>query len=105
MRRAVRLMLVPAMVAGLLIGGASIASASEPFLCPVVGEGVVHADDVNNDNGVSDIDPAVGTSLLPGQNQAGANANDTAYNEFGPGNPDAGPGGGNSTFSPIWPHG
>jgi hypothetical protein len=45
------------------------------FLCPVVGDGVLNADSRNGDNGVSTITPPVGTSFLPGNNQAGANAN------------------------------
>jgi len=72
------------------------------FLCPVVGDGVLNADSHNGDNGVAAIQPPVGISFLPGNNQAGANANDNAYNSDGPGNPDAGPGG-NPDFSPIWP--
>jgi hypothetical protein len=51
---------------------------------------------------VKAINPPVGTSLLPGNNQAGENANDKAYNTDGPGNPNAGPGH-NPNFSPIWP--
>lgn len=73
------------------------------FLCPVVGDGVLNADSKNGDNGVSTITPPVGTSLLPGMNQAGANANDNAYNASGPGDSNAGPGG-NPDFSPIWPN-
>jgi hypothetical protein len=77
-------------------------SASAAFLCPVVGDGVNNADDNNGDNGVSAINPPVGTSFLPGNNQAGANSNDNAHNSDGPGNPDAGPGD-NPDYSPIWP--
>jgi hypothetical protein len=76
--------------------------AAAPFLCPVVGDGVLNADDKNGDNGVVAIEPPVGTSLLPGKNQAGANANPNAYNSKGPGDPTAGPGH-NPDFSPIWP--
>jgi opacity protein-like surface antigen len=75
------------------------------FLCPIVGDGVTHADSVNNDNGVSTIAPAPGVSLLPGGNQAGNNANSNALNDLPPNNPDAGPGGGNSGFGAIWPTG
>lgn len=77
-------------------------AASAAFLCPVVGEGVLKADAHNGDNGVEAIEPPVGTSFLPGSNQAGANANPNAYNTYGPDNPDAGPGE-NPDFSPIWP--
>lgn len=87
-----------------LLGTMAVASANDaPFLCPVVGDGVLNADANNGDNGVSAITPPVGTSLLPGNNQAGANANPNAYNASGPGDPDAGPGG-NPDYSPIWPH-
>lgn len=88
------------------IAGPAIASADDgdgAFLCPVVSDSVALVADVNNgDNGVSTILPPVGTSFLPGNNQAGANANHTAQNTSGPGDPDAGPGG-NSDYSPIWP--
>lgn len=76
-----------------------IPTAQAAFLCPVVGDGVLVAD---SHGGVSSISPPVGTSLLPGNNQAGANANSNAYNTDGPGNPNAGPGH-NPDFSPIWP--
>jgi hypothetical protein len=69
------------------------ATASAAFLCPVVGDGVNNAEAIN---------PPVGTSFFPGNNQAGANANPNAYNTHGPGNPNAGPGH-NPNFSPIWP--
>ena len=75
------------------------------FLCPIVGDGVLNADSKNGDNGVSAIAPAPGTSLLPGGNQAGNNANSNALNDLPPSNPDAGPGDGNSGFGAIWPAG
>ena len=98
-RRLLKLIMVPVMATGLLVGGAAAASADEPFLCPVVGHGV--ADAPGRADAV--INPPVGYSFLPGNNQAGENANPNAWNADGPGNPDAGPGGGNSDFSPIWP--
>jgi len=82
--------------------GLSVKTSEAAFLCPVVGDGVLNADAHNGDNGVSTITPPVGTSFLPGDNQAGVNANSNAYNAEGPGSPDAGPGH-NSDFSPIWP--
>ena len=103
MRRVKILMVLAVLTAG-VIGTTAVASANEPFLCPVVGDGVLNADSHNGDNGVSAISPPVGTSLLPGNNQAGANASPDAYNTSGPGDPDAGPGG-NPDFSPIWPGG
>lgn len=97
--RKLRLLFVTGLIAGSLISGTAIASADADtgaFLCPVVGDGVLNADAHNGDNRVSAIQPPVGTSLLPGNNQAGANANPSSYNSDGPGNPD---------FSPIWPGG
>jgi hypothetical protein len=98
-RRTHRLLAMSAVTAGLLMGAATSASATEAFLCPVVGDGVNHAP------GRADavINPPVGTSFLPGNNRAGEHANPNAWNSDGPGNPDAGPGHGNSSFSPIWP--
>jgi hypothetical protein len=75
-------------------------ASAEPFLCPIVGDGVQNADARNGDNGVEAINPPAGTSLLPGNNQAGANANPEAYNEFG--GPDAGNTPGTPGFTPIW---
>ncbi len=87
----------------LLVGVFAFTStASAAFLCPVVGDGVLNADAHNGDHGVEAITPPVGTSQLPGKNQAGVNANPNAYNTHGPDNPEAGPGG-NPDFSPIWP--
>lgn len=86
------------------IAGPVVASADEgAFLCPVVSDSVATVADMNNgDHGVSTIDPPVGTSFLPGNNQAGPNANNNAENSSGPGDPNAGPGG-NPDYSPIWP--
>ena len=67
---------------------AGVASAGDQFLCPIVGAGVQNADAHNGDNGVVAINPPAGTSLLPGKNQAGANANPNAYNANG--GPEAG---------------
>ena len=86
-------------VTGLGLGTAGAAGAA-PFLCPIVGDGVLNADAHNGDNGVAAITPAAGTSLLPGNNQAGANANPSAYNAFG--GPDAGNTPGTPAFTPIW---
>ena len=86
------------------IAGPAIASAddNDAFLCPIVGDGVIVGDMNNGDNGVSVIEPPAGTSFLPGNNQAGANADHNGQNTSGPGDPDAGPGG-NPDYSPIWP--
>ena len=77
---------------------APAAFAADAFLCPVVGKGGLTAP------GRAEvvIEPPVGTSFLPGKNQAGAHANYNAYNTMGPGSEDAGPGH-NPDFSPIWP--
>lgn len=88
-----------AAVAVLALATAGTASA-EPFLCPIVGDGVINADAQNGANGVQAINPPAGTSLLPGKNQAGAKANPQAYNEFG--GPDAGNTPGTAGFTPIW---
>jgi hypothetical protein len=82
------------------LAGAGGANAAGPFLCPIVGAGVVNADSHNGDNGVQAISPAAGTSLLPGNNQAGVNANPNAYNAFG--GPTAGNTPGTAGFTPIW---
>jgi hypothetical protein len=102
-----RLLVVPlALALVLLFATTSIAFADAPdpvdnnepvFLCPVVGDGVNTADSHNGDNGVAAIDPPVGTSLIPGNNQAGEKANDLA-----PGGPGPGTGPGSEGFSPIW---
>ncbi len=104
MKKRIRHMLVIAtLVVGGMVATQGAALAEEPFLCPVVGDAVFDVAAVNSDgHGLVAINPPVGASLLPGNNQAGANANDTAYNTDGPDNPDAGPGG-NPDFSPIWP--
>ena len=103
-RRIKGLLVVFGLMFGMMVASTSVALADDAFLCPVVGDGVLNADAHNGDNGVSSILPPVGTSFLPGNNQAGANANASAYNAQGPGNADAGPGH-NSDFSPIWPPG
>ena len=83
-------------------GATGVASADQDvFLCPIVGDGVINADSVNGDNGVAVIGPDAGTSLLPGNNQAGPNANDSAYN--GGGGPSFGNNPGhNPDYTPIW---
>jgi hypothetical protein len=110
-RRMQRTLAVVAMTVGAFAATQSIALAAPPdgpatdgaFLCPAVGDGVKNADEHNGDNGVSTIGPiASGWSFLPGNNQAGAHANDGAWNTDGPGT-SPGPGGGNSDWSPIWP--
>jgi len=97
-----RISVVLMIVAVGVVGTTAFASAGPAFLCPVVGDGVLNADEHNGDHGVDTIAPPVGTSFLPGHNQAGMHANPNAYNTDGPGNPDAGPGH-NPDFSPIWP--
>jgi hypothetical protein len=74
------------------------------FLCPIVGDGVLNADLKNGDNGVKAILPPAGTSLLPGKNKAGDNANENAYNKNGgPDIPTNNPHQGTPGFTPIWP--
>ncbi|TDI87945.1 MAG: hypothetical protein E2O75_09850 [Chloroflexi bacterium] len=98
--RAIALVIVAGAVSSPAIASAD--HAGTPFLCPIVGDGVLVANENNGDNGQMIISPDAGTSFLPGKNQAGANANHSALNTDNPGNPDAGPGG-NPDFSPIWP--
>jgi hypothetical protein len=107
MRNVLRIGIVLALVITGVVATTTIVSA-DPFLCPVVGDGngkdlgVTNADARNGDHGVVAIHPPVGTSQLPGQNQAGAHANENAYNTKNPSDPTAGPGH-NPEFSPIWP--
>lgn len=98
-----RRLVIPAAVAIVGLAMFPALASANPFLCPVVGDGVLNADAHNGGNGVSAITPPVGTSLLPGNNRAGENANPNAYNTLGPSDPNAGPGG-NPDFTPIWPN-
>jgi len=114
MRRITRkLILLAAVVAAFAaMQGAALAAPGDgpvgpgdgAFLCPAVGDGVAHASEVNDDNGVQTIGQIASEdySFLPGKNQAGANANGSAQNAEGP-ESSPGPGGGNSEWSPIWP--
>ncbi len=77
-----------------------VATAGSQFLCPIVGAGVNNADAHNGLNGVQAINPPAGTSLLPGKNKAGENANPNAYNANG--GPEAGNTPGTAGFTPIW---
>jgi hypothetical protein len=103
------------LAAGAVVAMSGVAFADKPdgpafgpqgqFLCPIVGDGVDNADDQNGDNGVSNIGPLEGSgdaSLLPGNNQAGAQVPTNALNTQGP-DDSPGPGDGNSDWSPIWP--
>ena len=110
-----RILVVVVLAVGAVVASQAAALAGPPdtgvgedgeFLCPIVGDAVRDvADEVNGDNGVSDIGPAPGVSLLPGGNQAGNNANSNALNDLPPSDPEAGPGDGNSGFGAIWPTG
>lgn len=108
--RKIRILVIAAAMSAALLGGTVLASADAgngingSFLCPIVGDGVLNATAHNNDNGVTAITPAPGTSLLPGNNMAGTHANAKALNSKGPDQADAGPGG-NPDYSPIWPYG
>ena len=94
-----RLIALTVAVGTFALGSAGVAGA-QPFLCPIVGDGVLNADSHNGDHGVAAITPDAGTSLLPGNNQAGANANESAYNANG--GPTAGNTPGTPGFTPIW---
>ena len=99
-----RLLIVGLLIVAGISSRTLVASADhvDPFLCPIVADGVNNADDHNGDNGVSTINPPAGTSLLAGNNQAGAKSNTNAHNASNPDDPNAGPGG-NPAFSPVWP--
>jgi hypothetical protein len=116
-KRAKHVLVVATFVVGAMVATQGVAFASPSdgpaegpngeFLCPAVGDGVKNADSHNGDNGVALINDGnpIGSgdfSFLPGNNQAGTNANSKALNTENP--PDSpGPGGGNSDWSPIWP--
>jgi len=102
MGKLVRVSIVLAVLAIGLVVATATASA-QPFLCPIVGDGVINADAHNGDNGVSAGAAADGTTFIPGNNQAGDHANPHAYNALGPEVPGSGPGH-NPDFSPIWPY-
>jgi opacity protein-like surface antigen len=73
------------------------------FLCPAVGNATAAAH--NGQGWLGPIGPdaeAENFTFLPGNNQAGANANSKALNTLNPGD-SPGPGDGNSDWSPIWP--
>jgi len=100
---------------GLLAGGVAVAlfaagavgAGAEPFLCPVMGEGALNAPglDGSHQNSVGAL-PSGDATIRPGNNQAGANANANALNQFG-GPGDTTPDGGYNVpgtpgFTPIW---
>ncbi len=51
----------------------------------VVGDGVNNADSRNGENGVSTINPPVGTSFLPGKNKVVEKSNPNVHNSSDPG--------------------
>jgi hypothetical protein len=82
------------------MSGTALADQSNPdgnFLCPIVGNETAAAH-----NGQGWFDVAAGKSFFPGDNQAGAHANNNGVNTLGPG-ASPGPGDGNTEWSPIWP--
>ena len=90
-----------------LAGTSGVALGSEPFLCPIVGDGIANADAHNGNSGFTNLGILPGSgdySILPakGNNGAGANSNPNAHNTFGPSD-SPGPGNGNRDWSPIWP--
>jgi len=110
MKRSVRRVIVTvALVAGALFGTQAVAFAGPPegpatgpngeFLCPAVGNETAAA---HNGQGWGGL-PNGNYTFLPGNNQAGANANANALNTLDPAS-SPGPGGGNSDWSPIWPY-
>ncbi len=107
-KRLRHVLVIATLVVGGMVATQGTALAADPFLCPVVGDGVANADANNGDNGVALINggaPLPGSdafSFVPGNNQAGTNSNPLAHNTLGPG-ASPGPGDGNSDWSPIWP--
>jgi hypothetical protein len=97
-----RLFVGGALSLALFLGATGYASADqnngveEAFLCPIVGDGVIGAP------GIEAIDPPAGTSILPGNNQAGQHANANALNSHGDGAPNLGNTPGAEGFTPIW---
>lgn len=87
---------------GTAFAGTPDGPASGPngeFLCPAVGNANAAAHNGQEWFGIASGD----YSFLPGNNQAGAHANWNALNPLDP-SQSPGPGGGNSDWSPIWPH-
>jgi hypothetical protein len=92
-----------------IAGGAAVAlfvtvatgAGAEPFLCPVMGQGALNAAglDGSHKNSVSAL-PSGDATIVPGNNQAGARANENALNEFGGPSPTNVPG--TPGFTPIW---
>jgi hypothetical protein len=85
----------------LFVSGAIGASAAEPFLCPVMGEGALSAPGLSgpSKNLVGPL-PSGDATITPGNNKAGEQANPNAYNEFGGPSPTNVPG--TPGFTPIW---
>lgn len=88
-------------VAAVLFGATAIGAGAAPFLCPVMGEGALGAAglDGSHQNTVGAL-PSGDATILPGNNQAGDNANQNALNEFGGPSPTNVPG--TPGFTPIW---
>ncbi len=84
--------------ATLALAAAGVAGAA-PFLCPIVGDGVLNN---TNKGPTAVIAPPAGTSLSPGKNQAGEHANSNAYNSYADGTPISGNAPGADGFTPIW---
>jgi hypothetical protein len=95
-----RTLLAGGLATVLFVVGATGVGA-DPFLCPVIGEGALDAPGLNgpSQNSVGALPSGDGT-IVPGNNQAGAKANDNAYNEFG--GPSATNVPGTPGFTPIW---
>ncbi len=95
----IALVLSLVLVGAFAMSGTILADQNNPdgnFLCPAVGDGVTNAPFDSFPIGSGD------QSFIPGNNQAGAHANNNGVNAQGP--PDSpGPGGGNTDWSPIWP--
>jgi hypothetical protein len=112
-RRMRRVLAIATLVVGGMVATQGVAFAGSPdgpafgpngeFLCPAVGNATAAAHNGQGWGGPTiPADGGDNFTFLPGNNQAGANANSKALNTLNPGD-SPGPGGGNSDWSPIWP--
>jgi hypothetical protein len=90
-----------------LFAAGAVGAGAAPFLSPVMGQGALDAPGLNgpSKNGVGE-QPSGNATFVPGNNQAGAHANENAFNDFG-GPSDNTPDGGYNVpgtpgFTPLW---
>jgi hypothetical protein len=95
------ILITAGIAATLSITGAIGVGAQEPFLCPVMSPGALSAPGLNGTsvNSVGAL-PSSAATIVPGNNQAGASANPSAYNASG--SPSATNVPGTPGFTSIW---